>query len=505
MKGTILCALACLSFFRPASADEAPAWRGFAANAQHTAKAPAAGQSLSKIHWSMPIDLAPPMQARTKTGGGGELLIHYASPMITGQNTVLVPVKTTSTGNFEIVAVTGTTGAKIWKQKTDYVLPPYDWVPPLPVHLTGQNRLYFAGAGGTVYFRDGPDTKTGKSRKLAFYGISNYRANKTIYDANVMIDTPITADAKGNIYFGFVVVGSNPLNLVSGIARMDPRGKGTWVSAASTAKNQQITITQVAMNCAPAISTDGSTVYITVSDGQFGYLVGLDSTTLAPKYLTPLIDPSVNQNAEIDDDSSATPTIGPDGAVYYGVLASSDNENGHNCRGWLLAFSSDLSTENTPGSFGWDNTASIVPADAVGRAAGKSSYYLMSKYNDYIGCGTGTGDNKIAILNPQATQKDEYSNVTVMKEVETILDPHSSPDGGRYEWCLDSAVVDRKNKAVIANAEDGYAYRWDLTNNTLSQNLMLNAPIGEAYTPTLIGPDGTVYAINDATLYAMGN
>ena len=34
--------------------------------------------------------------------------------------------------------------------------------------------------------------------------------------------------------------------------------------------------------------------------------------------------------------------------------------------------------------------------------------------------------------------------------------------------------------------------------------LDLNRPRPEAYTPTLVGPDGTVYAINNATLYAIG-
>lgn len=57
---------------------------------------------------------------------------------------------------------------------------------------------------------------------------------------------------------------------------------------------------------------------------------------------------------------------------------------------------------------------------------------------------------------------------------------------------------------MIANSEDGKLYRWDLTSNTLSERIKLSGGIGEAYTPTLIGADGTVYAINDAVLDAVG-
>ena len=106
---------------------------------------------------------------------------------------------------------------------------------PLPAHLTAQNRLYIAGAGGTVYFRDAPNSATGNTGQQAFYGIGNYQANEQIYQQNVVIDTPITADNRGNIYFGSVVLGSTPLGLKSGIARMDPAGNGTWISAGDAA------------------------------------------------------------------------------------------------------------------------------------------------------------------------------------------------------------------------------------------------------------------------------
>jgi hypothetical protein len=500
MKAIAVCAALLICSAAPGWGFEKPAWQGFAANDAHSAPAPVAGQPLSKIHWSMPIDLAPPLEPHHRPGGG-ELLIHYASRMITAANTVLVPVKTSASGNFEIQAVTAATGSSIWTMTTDYLLPPYDWLPPLPAQLTRQNRLYMAGAGGTVWFRDTPDSATGTSGQFAFYGLAAYQQNKSVYNANVMIDTPITSDSKGNIYFGFVVLGSNPAGLVSGIARMDKKGNGTWISAQSAAQDPQIS--QVAMNCAPAISADGSTIYIAVSNGYSGYLVGVDSTTLSPKYRVALTDPETQESAYIIDDSSASPTIGPDGKVFYGVLETSLGQ--HNCRGWLLSFSADLATKNTPGSFGWDDTVSIVPPSATKGAPGKSSYYLMSKYNDYIDCGSGTGNNEIAILDPFATQTDQYSNVTVMKEVETILDPHQSPAGGVYEWCVNSAVIDKRSKSVIANAEDGYSYRWYLPTNTLSQTLNLNPPTAEAYTSTLIGPDGTVYAINNANLYAMGD
>ena len=74
--------------------------------------------------------------------------------------------------------------------------------------------------------------------------------------------------------------------------------------------------------------------------------------------------------------------------------------------------------------------------------------------------------------------------------------------------CANGASTRRRSipftKSVLANNEDGKLYRWDLTSNTLIQTVTLTTGIGEAYTPTIIGVDGTVYAINNAILFAVG-
>src|SRR5947209_2476888 len=129
MKTVMAAAFAWLCVAAAANAGTVPAWRGHAANAQHTARAPTAGQSLVTIHWTMSVDHAPPAGAH-RPGRPDELLIHYASPMITGMHTVLIPVKTTSSGDFEIDAVKERAGKNLWTLTTDYLLPPHDWVPP---------------------------------------------------------------------------------------------------------------------------------------------------------------------------------------------------------------------------------------------------------------------------------------------------------------------------------------------------------------------------------------
>jgi hypothetical protein len=146
---------------------------------------------------------------------------------------------------------------------------------------------------------------------------------------------------------------------------------------------------------------------------------------------------------------------------------------------------------------------------------GTSSYLLMTKYNDYADSfAGGTGVNELAVLDPNAAEQDPdctTMSLPVMKEVLTVVGP--TPDlafraaghpNAVKEWCVNSAAVDPWTDSVLANSEDGKLYRWDLTSGRLTQAVTLTPGVGEAYTPTVVGPDGTVYAINDSVLFAVG-
>ncbi|MCE9627963.1 MAG: T9SS type A sorting domain-containing protein, partial [Candidatus Eisenbacteria bacterium] len=110
---------------------------------------------------------------------------------------------------------------------------------------------------------------------------------------------------------------------------------------------------------------------------------------------------------------------------------------------------------------------------------------------------------------PNATQIDAHAGATVWKEVRVIAGVTPDDQGPSYpnavrEWCINTAAVDAFTHSVLAGNEDGILYRWNLDSNTFTESVVLTPGIGEAYTPTLVGPDGQVYAINNATLFAVG-
>jgi hypothetical protein len=479
-----------------------PPWLSHGGNAQHDGLSAVATQAFSRIVWQAPVDLAP------KYSTQGYLLVHYGSPVITAKNTVILPVKSAADLVYRFEARNGNDGKLLWSENTDYIMPPHRWTPAYNLSLAANNRVYAPGAGGKVFYREDADAISGTLKVAVFYGEAVYNANKAAMDKAVMINTPITIDAQNNVYFGFIATAGNPAGLSSGVARIAADGKASWVSVANLAAGTGVA--KPATNSAFAVSKDQKTLYVVANDNiatgvrQTGYLLALDASSLALKSKVQLIDPNENGAANISDDSTASPLVGPDGDVYIGVLEKTYGS--HNARGWLLHFNADLSQTKLPGSFGWDDTPSIVPANLVPSYKGSSSYLLMVKYNNYERAGSGNGMNEIAIIDPHTSQDDEFANVKVMKEVITMLAPTPDPNvpGGFIEWCINTAAVDPFTKSVIVNSEDGYLYRWDLSTNALSEKIRLTSGLGESYTPTAVGADGKVYAINNAILFAIG-
>ena len=69
----------------------------------------------------------------------------------------------------------------------------------------------------------------------------------------------------------------------------------------------------------------------------------------------------------------------------------------------------------------------------------------MTKYNNYAGVGSGDGVNRLAILDPHASQsRPDLGRCTVMKEVLTIAGPTLEPGSATAvkEWCINTAAVD---------------------------------------------------------------
>jgi len=483
----------------------------FAGNAQHTANYSTAAQQMDAIHWSTSIDL-----------NNSGALAHYGAPLLTPANTIFVPVKTASNG-FQVNAFNAANGTALYTLTTDYILPSYVWIPAYQPALAVNSvdtRLYYPGAGGTIYYVDNPDSIShGAPVQQVFYTtLANYQANASAFNSTVFINTPITSDSSGDVFFGFRVQGTAPAPLnttQSGFARIDPNGNATYVLAGTAANDPNIG--EDSDNSGPALSNDQTTLYVVVKGATtevYGYLLGLNSTTLATKYSVFLKDPRNNgNNAKIFDIGTASPMVGPDNDVYFGIVGNPFNGS----RGFMLHFSSDLTVEKPPGGFGWDSTAAVVPASMVPSYTGTSTYLLFTKYNNYADGGNDNGDgvNRIALLDPNATEVDAHASsngMLIMREVLTAIGPtvdaalrNSSFPYAVREWCINTAAVNPATNSVYIPSEDGRMYSWNLTSNSLTQWVQLGAGIGQPYVPTVIGPDGTVFTLNGGTLWALGN
>ena len=141
----------------------------------------------------------------------------------------------------------------------------------------------------------------------------------------------------------------------------------------------------------------------------------------------------------------ASPTVGPDGDVYQGVLERPFASR--HFRGWLLHFDAGLNPAGVPGGFGWDDTASIVPASMVTAYQGTSSYLLFVKYNDYAQLG-GDGVSRLAVLEPGFPDELEVSARTDDGEIQALRHRTRAIEGVQFH---PESVLSEHGRALFTN------------------------------------------------------
>lgn len=477
----------------------------FGNDPQHTSLYTQAAQPLQKLKWTTQIN-------ENLTGG----FAHYGSPLVTGGNTVIIPIRTASNG-YDLVALDGATGIQKYRLSTGYTQPPaVSWLVPVqPVVATDAfgTHLYYPGAGGTIWKLDDPDAAVPAApTRIVFYGTSaTYLGNQSAFDAALNVNTPLTADAQGNVFFGIRTTGTAPapLSTTSGfVVRVTPTGTATYVSTVDLTGDA--IVQRISHGSAPALTPAGDVLYVVLKGNNSvtsPLLAAVDANSLALINKVALNDPRNGQPASVTDVSTASPMVAPDGDVYIGVQGNPYNGS----RGFLLRFNAALTVQKTPGGFGWDYTPAVIPASMVPSYTGTSSYLLFCKYNNYA-ITDGDGVNTVAVLDPNETEVDFHSSapgLALMRQVLTLISP--TPDeeyptrlGAAREWCINAAAVSVPNNSVYFNCEDGHLYRWDLSQNSLSEAFQLNSGVGQPYVPTVITADGTLITLNGGYVFAIG-
>jgi len=565
LRVTLAAALAVAALGANSAHPQTAAWPQWGQNPQHTGFLPVPGQSLQG---KLSDQIFDPFTSQEQAESTGALLMHYQVPLVNGNNNVFMMFKT---GTYVPCIPPGSGkpfpcgpndwNTEVWNEtdlqwQNGQLVPVWnfasDWTPvpndytlggwePLFQPVLASTYVYVPGGGGTIYQLD----------QLTGAVLQQINPFGTTEDPTKFVSGGLTADNQGNIYYNVMQVvlawpwDSDVVN--SWIVKVAATGSVTTATYTSLLPSAPTTCLgnfpqsalpwppsanavppsipcgtqRPALNVAPAISADGSTLY-TVSRAHFrgraSYLLALNTADLSLLWSTSMLgifddgcnvllppdgqpngcsiygatglDPTQNIPGPgiVSDQASASPMVAPDASILFGV------DDGYNYgRGHLLKFDPS-GTLQASYTFGWDTTPAIFPNNGTYSVILKDNHYDNGSY-----CNNPTWCPKAPPGPYYITQLD--SNLIPQWQFQDTTINHNHPDG--YEWCANAAAVDM-NGIVYADNEDGYLYAVN-QRGALQQKIFLERAISAGYTPTSIGGDGTIYTENGGHFIAVGN
>ena len=211
----------------------------------------------------------------------------------------------------------------------------------------------------------------------------------------------------------------------------------------------------------------------------------------------------------VNDSSSSSPAVAPDGSILYGAYTRYNYTQGH-----LMHFDANGNYLGAFG-FGWDLTPAIF--------AHNGTWSAIVKNNHYGDTGSYCDDPNICppdrtSTNPASPEAYYVSQIRVDMSIEWSFQNTNNRSCSRnsdgsiscvsdhpfgFEWCVNAPVVD-SNGVVYANSEDGNLYAI-APGGKLKQQLFQQLAIGAAYTPASLDSEGRIYTQNDGHLFIAGN
>jgi hypothetical protein len=438
----------------PAQAQD---WGQWGRSAQHTNATNAVGQPANR--WLADVLYDPFVDAEKRDpNSGGDLLVHYQVPLVDGDSVFLELKSGSFTGmpHWE---------SQIWNEKrlkwvrgrlreqwsftSDWKPVPFSsftsgphWEPVFHAVLSG-NYIYIPGAGGSVFKLTKNDGR--RVARITPFGPA--------LDPNIFLSGPITADAKGNIYYNvlkldaahpwdgdvvnawLVKVLPNKTVQTATFTSLTPGAPGGRDLCLGVFNSTDVPFPpspnavppsvicgaqRPGLNVAPAVAPDGTIYTLSVAhqSSRTAYLVAVNND-LTPKWTSSLrdrlqdgcnvllppngqpggcragaatgVDPAQNRPGagRVLDDASSSPVVAPDGAIFYGAYTRYNYSQGH-----LMKWSPE-GEFLAAYPFGWDDTPAIFVHDGT--------YSLLTKDNQYGGTGSYCDDEVICPSDRTAT------------------------------------------------------------------------------------------------------